>query len=407
MPTRLEAAQVVGGRFRLLREVGRGAAGSVWQVRNITTDRDFALKVLHAETGQDPAAVRRFLNEARAAGRLRHPNVVEVYDTGELDDGTPYQVMELLEGRSLGAKLREGGPLPALAAVRIARDIALGLAAAHACGIVHRDVKPENIFVCPGESFDVARLVDFGVSKLEDSAGDALATREGALLGSPAYMSPEQIASAADVDARADIWAVGVVLYRCLAGRVPFPQRGLRELAFAITTAAPPSLEAARPDVSRAICDVVDRCLAKAPADRFQTADALARALDLALDERAGPASSLRATPRAHSRRRKMLFAGAATVLVGALSVLGFLRRTEAGVVPSAGVGPASMTLASQPSPSLPALGVEPRVDDAPPQVAAPLRTTKPIATPTKVHAGTSRGRAARPSHEGVTEPGF
>jgi serine/threonine protein kinase len=411
MPT-LFATQLVGGRFRLLREIGRGAAGAVWHVRNETTEHDFALKVLLAESAHDPVVLRRFLNEARAAGRVRHPNVVEVYDTGTLEDGTPYQVMQLLEGESLGARLKrmEGGRMTLAMALRVTRDVARGLAAAHARGIVHRDVKPENVFLTAPDDAPVAKLLDFGVSKLEDAAGDPLATRQGALLGSPAYMSPEQIESSADVDARADVWAVGILLYRCLTGRVPFPQRGLRELAFAITTAPPPSLTIEHPGVPSAVIAIVERCLAKSPDERFESAAALADALEGAMTSSAlmGPASAARAS--VVRRRRRRVSAAMVTGAILAVAVAGAAlaaRHSPAQALETsrATADPSSISSALV-SPPGPARADAP-LGDVVVVEAAPSPSPRGAVVPHAGAASVHRAPARRPSHEGVVEPGF
>jgi serine/threonine protein kinase len=384
MATSLASAQVVGGRFRLLREIGRGAAGAVWHVRNEATERDFAMKVLHPGTQADPRVLRRFVNEARAAGRLRHRNVVEVYDLGILEDGTPYQVMQLLEGESLGARLKRVGSLGVREALVIVRDVARGLAAAHARGIVHRDVKPENVFLSASDLQWVAKLLDFGVSKLEEGTCDPFATRQGAVLGSPAYMSPEQIESATKVDGRTDIWAAGVLLYRCLAGRVPFPQRTLRELAMAIATSEPTPLATIRTDVPPAVVAIVARCLAKDPSARFHSASALVDALTSALD------GSDLAAPVAPRRARSIALSLGALLVMVSLSAAWAGARSESQVRAEA-VSPPAVAAEVAFTPVLESLSAPSAL---PPRAPASRATA-------------ARARAPRPSHEGVVEPGF
>ncbi|MBL8719597.1 MAG: protein kinase [Myxococcales bacterium] len=273
--------------------MGNGAMGTVWSARNEATDRDFALKLMLPDAARDPQRVARFFKEAKIAGRLRHRCIVEVYDLGQLEDGgskgAPYLVMELLDGEPLDALLRRMGRIPAGTVVRLLRDLGRGLDVAHRQGIVHRDLKPANIFLHQNvEGRTVPKILDFGVSKLLPShsadAFDAQETTVGTILGSPAYMSPEQTAGD-EVDARADIWALGVIAYRCISGAFPFAGANFTALALAINTQAPTPLEQRIPTLPAELCDVVARCLSRDRAHRYPSAAALADALDDLLEK--------------------------------------------------------------------------------------------------------------------------
>jgi eukaryotic-like serine/threonine-protein kinase len=212
----------IDGRYHVVALLGEGGMGQVYEVRHTSLDRGFAMKVLRRELARDPELSDRFIDEAKGTASIRHPNIVQITDFGRLDDGLPYFVMELLRGQTLGHVIKAGGPIPAGAAVRILEQIASALGAAHAAGIVHRDLKPENVFLVGGmtggrASGDV-RVVDFGAAKI---VGSSRVTRQGIVFGTPHYMSPEQ-ASGQPVDHRADIYALGVIMYEMFTGRVPF-----------------------------------------------------------------------------------------------------------------------------------------------------------------------------------------
>lgn len=284
---------LIGGRYRLQRIIGAGAMGTVWSARNESTDRDFALKLMLPEAAKNPIALQRFFQEAKASGRLRHRSIVEVYDLGRIEQGahagTPYLVMELLEGEPLDSLLRRQQRLPIGTALRLVRDLARGLDVAHQQGIVHRDLKPANVFL--HKTLDgtiVPKVLDFGVSKLLGAtAFDAVETSAGTVLGSPAYMSPEQASGDANVDGRSDVWSLGVILYKCLAGNVPFSAPNYNALIMAIATRAHPPIESQVEGLPPDVSVLVDRCLTKERDERFESAIELAGALDRLLAARA------------------------------------------------------------------------------------------------------------------------
>ena len=257
--------------------------GAVYAGVHVELERPAAIKMLLPDLVSDPRALGRFKREARAAARLNHPNVAGTYDFGTLSGGESYIVMELVEGETLSEHLAAAGALPLREAVRIARQVADGVEAAHRGGIVHRDLKPSNIVVSRdhhGEPF--VKVLDFGVAKLKGhTTGRLDITHAGALVGTPRYMSPEQFADY-EVDARSDIYSLGVILYEMIAGRAPFEAPSAPALALKHIKEAPPPLTQARPDVPDVLARLVARALAKDPAERPQTAAELSRELKAA-----------------------------------------------------------------------------------------------------------------------------
>ena len=267
--------QLLDGNYEVLRVIGEGGMGKVYEARHtrLHTKR-FAVKLLHHELAREPEVVTRFQREAEAASVLMHPNVVGVYDVNTSADGRPYIVAELLEGEELGKYLDRLGRLPAVEAVHIVRQGCRALAAAHAAGIVHRDVKPENVFLA-GPSATV-KVLDFGISKVAEFS-DGL-TKTGTVMGTPDYMAPEQ-ARGDRVDARADIYAVGAILYRALTGRKPFEGSDPMAILTAVLTQEPERPSTLEPSIPLSLELIVQRTMAKNPAQRFASMDMLEQAL--------------------------------------------------------------------------------------------------------------------------------
>jgi serine/threonine protein kinase len=271
---------VLSGRYRLTRKLGEGGMGEVYEAEPLAGGARVALKVLRGEFFADMHVRSRFVDEAKTCMRLVHPNIVRVADCAQTDDGLPYLVMELLEGVPLGAYMRGGARVPVAQATPILQGILAGLGMAHANGIVHRDLKPDNVFLTrePGGRF-VVKVLDFGIAKVMDAAGGmGSRTQTGMLLGTPAYMSPEQARNARDVDQRADLWSAGVLFYEMLSGQVAFPAPTEFARLAALLTAEPQPLEQIDPTLAP-LAPFVRRALAKDREQRFPTAAEMSRAL--------------------------------------------------------------------------------------------------------------------------------
>ena len=268
---------LISGKYRLEQRLGAGAVGEVFRARNVLIGRDVAIKFLRREHVNNEELVERFVREAQAVSRVRHPHVVDVIDVG-VEDDAPYIVQELLLGEDLcGHVNRKGGRVPARAALELLLPAIDGVAHAHDRGVVHRDLKPENIFLARTDDGVVPKVLDFGISKVK--TGNLRTTVTGSVFGTPGYMPPEQVRSFADADARADVWALGVILYELVAGRIPFDAQEPNALMLEVCTRTPTPLAEAAPDAPADFAAIVDRCLAKDPADRFADAGALADAL--------------------------------------------------------------------------------------------------------------------------------
>ncbi len=269
-------ADALAGEYTLESELGRGGMGVVFKVRDVVLDRSVALKVLPPRLSEDADLRTRFLREARTAAQLSHPDIVPVYRADERA-GFAFFVMQLVDGETLGERVRDRGPLPIAEVVRHLREVAWALAYAHARGVVHRDVKPDNIMIERGTGR--AMVTDFGIARNVTSAG---MTSEGHVVGTAHFMSPEQ-AQGTPVDGRSDLYALGVVGFFLLSGRLPFEGEAAAAVLVALLTRPAPSLRSVAPRVPAPLADVIDRCLMKDPAARYATGEALADALGSAL----------------------------------------------------------------------------------------------------------------------------
>jgi serine/threonine protein kinase len=343
------------GNYRVLRELGAGGMGLVFVAEDVQLKRPAALKIMLPSLGDDGAVRKRFLREAQAAAAIRHEHIVTIYQVGE-DRGIPFLAMELLQGETLEARLLRDGRLPIQDTLRIGRQIADGLAAAHAAGMIHRDIKPGNIFLesvvrrpssssrqQPAADHDPVtgcrvKLLDFGLARREE--GDMQLTRTGMALGTPHYMAPEQ-AAGENVDKRCDLFSLGCVLYRMTAGQLPFAGTNMRALLKAVMFDAPRPVRELDPDLPPALATLIEGLMAKEPNDRPQSADEVLASLAALESELAGgPPSSLVGTsagvaknpgparsmaqPRTPSRRR-WIAAGAALLVLAAI-VAGVLQ---------------------------------------------------------------------------------
>jgi eukaryotic-like serine/threonine-protein kinase len=285
LPAGVRLGEVVAGKYALQRIVGAGGMGVVIGAVHVQLDQRVAIKFMSPLLLSSRDGVERFVREARLAARIQCEHVVRIFDVATLEDGTPYIVMEFLQGEDVGALLRRRGRFPVGDAVDVLLQAGEAMAEAHVDGVVHRDLKPGNLFVCERpDGSPLVKVLDFGISKIVRRMGGgteqgSLLTGPHVLLGSPLYCSPEQLRASTTVDARSDIWALGAILYELVSGTPPFRGATLLEISTNVMNRNPPPLSASRPEVPCELDDVVARCLAKSPDERFATVADLARAL--------------------------------------------------------------------------------------------------------------------------------
>jgi serine/threonine protein kinase/Tol biopolymer transport system component len=314
-------------QYRIGELLGGGGMGVVYRAEDVHLGRTVALKFLAADLVGDPAAKARFLQEARAASALDHPNICTVYEIGETGENHLYLAMPCYEGETLKARIARG-PLPVNEALDYALQAAKGLARAHRQGIVHRDIKPANLMIT---SDGLVKILDFGVAKL---SGESTLTRAGVAVGTAAYMAPEQVRGE-EVDARADLWSLGVVLYEMVTGRRPFPGDNPEAIRHAVLTREPEPVARLRPDASAGLDRIVRGLLAKGAADRYPTADAVAADLRLLLGVSSGSLSALPLqAPRSRAARLRWVGLALLAVLAGLAGGL-WLRSSRQGPVPA------------------------------------------------------------------------
>jgi serine/threonine protein kinase len=278
----MREGDVIAGRYRLERLLGKGGMGFVWAATHLVTRRWVAVKVL-GPLGERPDMRRRFVREARAAAAVEHPNVIDIYDVFEIDDGTPVMVMALLRGETLDSRLDAEGSLSLEATLRILLPVVSAVGTAHARGVVHRDLKPENVFLAREDGREVVKVLDFGIAKVAgDEALDAgTITSPGTMLGTPCYMAPEQAFGERDIDHRADLWSIGVLLYETLTGERPVEGENLGQVLKRILSQGMPSIAERLPDLPAPIADLVSRLLSydrqQRPADLREVHEVLSR----------------------------------------------------------------------------------------------------------------------------------
>ncbi len=281
----LAVGDVVAGKYRLASVIGEGGMGTVFAAHHELLDAPVALKVLSSDMTRNRAVIDRFLREARAVARLKSEHVVRVMDVGTLDSGQPYIVMELLEGEDLERRIQRLGKLPVPEAADCILQALEAMSHAHAAGIVHRDLKPANLFVATTpDGREIVKVLDFGIAKLtsvvmQGPARTGALTGEHTMLGSPSYMSPEQVRDSSIIDHRTDLWALGVILYEISTGHEPFPGNSVGEIFGEILHAAPEPIAKHCPEAPPELQAVIDRCLARDREMRFPDVAAMARAL--------------------------------------------------------------------------------------------------------------------------------
>lgn len=277
----LSPGAVIAQRYELARLLGEGGMGTVWAARHVLTQKRVALKFL--KEAAQPELVRRFVREARAASAVRHPNVIGIHDVLMLEDGLPAMVMDLLEGESLAARLERAGPLDTAELASFMVPVLSAVGAAHALGIVHRDLKPDNVFLARNESGEIQPMVlDFGICKLMTPeallSDESTLTRTGSIMGTPYYMAPEQVFGERDVDARADVWAIGVMLYECCTGQRPFEGENIGQLIKHVVSGSFRPIQEAAPGVPPELANAISHMLLH---DRNQRATDLHETFDV------------------------------------------------------------------------------------------------------------------------------
>lgn len=279
----LVAGRVLAGRYQLESQIGMGGFGTVWRAQHLVLEAPVAVKLIDPEIAEDPRAIERFLREAKALASLRSPHVVQILDYG-VEDQQPFMAMELLEGESLAERIERLGRLPAEQMVRVVVHVARAISRAHEAGVVHRDLKPENVFLVQNDDDEIAKVLDFGVAKIAEGRMtlNGTATRTGALIGTPFYMSPEQALGNKEIDFRSDLWSLGVIAFESITGKRPFSSDGLGELMLQITVRELPV-----PSAFGAVPPGFDEWFARAmnrdPEGRFGSAREMAEALRAAL----------------------------------------------------------------------------------------------------------------------------
>ena len=292
--------QTLAGKYRIEERLSAGGMGTVYRGTHVLMDKTVAVKVLRPSLAADEKIVARFSREARAASRISHPHALSVTDFGEADNGVVFLVMEYLSGKTLKEIIRHEGPMPLPRAVEILRQIGGALDAAHAEGVVHRDLKSDNIMLLSSSGTDYSKVLDFGIAKIKEPEGayDPGLTAPDLVIGTPQYMSPEQCSQSPDIDARSDIYSLGVILYEMLVGHVPFTGDSSTAIMLKHLQQPAPSVLAERNDVPEAIGHVVARALEKRPEDRYKTVGELVEDFTIAAGMEAAGASSSANTNR-------------------------------------------------------------------------------------------------------------
>jgi serine/threonine protein kinase len=279
----LEIGQLIEGKYRIVRLIGEGGMGAVYEGENVRIGKRVAIKVLHAGYTENKEVLQRFEREAQAAGRIGNEHILEVFDLGSFSNGDHYIVMELLDGEPLSSRIKRLTRVSPFELAPLTRQMLEGLQAAHDAGIYHRDLKPDNIFILRqrGGRPDFVKIIDFGISKFQPLSGDGMKmTRTGAVMGTPYYMSPEQASGSQEADHRSDLYSVGVIMFEAVTGQVPFEAATFNQLMFKIVLSDVPRPESFVPDLDPAFASLISKAMARDVTQRFQTAKDFMDAID-------------------------------------------------------------------------------------------------------------------------------
>ena len=414
--SQLATGALIAERFRLEKQLGEGGMGVVWAARHLVTRKPVALKFVKHASRDSPETRQRFLREARAACAVRHPSVVEVHDVLELEDGSPVMVMDLLVGESMAQRLARERSLPLGEVARIMVPVCAGVGSAHALGIVHRDLKPDNIFLCiEGDGTTSVKVLDFGIAKLTATEGDAAHTGEstntGMLLGTPFYMAPEQMFGEKNIDHRADLWAIGVILYEALTGQRPTQGANLGQILKVVAKEKLVPLRELAPSLPEPVLDLVGKLLEmdrdRRPSDLHEVVAVLSKHTSAQAEpfgaprapQSSGaltPVGAKASTPSTSSQPARRLsmpavVGGLAIMGAGVASVAIFGRSSTVAPVTAAQVGSAAIA-APISAPSVTA-GTTPSASPEPPAAASVAVAAPTASAPSAAQAST----AARP----------